>query len=329
MNWKGRKVLVTGAGGFIGSHLVEALVALGAKTTAHVHYNSRNDWGWIESLPDHVKKRLRVFPGDIRDSDNIRKAVQGQEVVFHLASLISIPFSYEAPESYLSTNSRGTMNVLQASLEAKVKKVVHTSTSEVYGTAQYTPIDEKHPLQAQSPYSASKIGADKIAESYFYTYQLPVTILRPFNTFGPRQSARAIIPNIIMQAHSGGPITVGSIEPVRDFMYVQDTVKGFLKTAESSKTAGETINIGTGQGITIKELIHALQRMMKREFRIISEKRRVRPSKSEVMRLICDFRKAKRLIGWKPTCTLDEGLEKTIHWLSQHLSYYKTGHYNI
>ena len=221
------------------------------------------------------------------------------------------------------------MNVLQASLEAKVEKVVHTSTSEVYGTAKYTPIDEKHPLQAQSPYSASKIGADKIAESYYYTYQLPVAILRPFNTYGQRQSARAIIPTIIMQAHSGSPISVGSIEPIRDFMYVEDTVKGFLKTAESNKTVGETINIGTGQGITIKELVHTLQRMMKRELRIISEHQRVRPPASEVMRLVCDFRKAKRLMGWKPTCTLDEGLEKTIHWMGRHLSYYKTNLYNI
>ena len=329
MNWKGRKVLVTGAGGFIGSHLVEALVKRGARTTTLVHYNSRNDWGWIEALPETVKKKLSVFPGDVRDPENVRKAVRGQEVVFHLAALIAIPFSYEAPESYLSTNLRGTMNVLQACLEAKVQKLVHTSTSEVYGTAQYTPIDEKHPLQAQSPYAASKIGADKMAESYFYSYQLPVTILRPFNTFGPRQSARAIIPTIITQACSGRKIAVGSIKPIRDFMFVEDTVMGFLRIAESSKTVGETINIGTGQGITIKELIHIIQRITKREFRVISDHRRVRPVTSEVMRLICDFRKAKKLMNWEPTCAVEEGLEKTVQWMDRRLSYYKAHLYNI
>lgn len=329
MNWKGKKVLVTGAGGFIGSHLVEALVEKGAKTTAYVHYNSRNDWGWIETFQDETKKKLTVIAGDIRDPENVRKAVRGQDILFHLASLISIPFSYEASRSYLSTNLMGAMNVVQAALEAKIERLVHTSTSEVYGTAQYVPIDEIHSLQAQSPYSASKIGADKIAESYFYTYGLPVGILRPFNTFGPRQSSRAIIPTIITQALKGKEIVLGSLEPVRDFLFVGDTVRGFIKMAESPKTIGETVHIGTGSGVTIKELIAKIGRLMKRDLRVKSDRNRIRPEKSEVMRLVCDNRKAVQLMGWKPDYTLEEGLRETIDWMTRNLKNYKTDIYNV
>ena len=329
MNWKGKKVLVTGAGGFIGSHLVETLVKCGARPTALVHYNSRGEWGWIETYPDSLKKKVRVIAGDIRDPDSVRKAVQGQKIVFHLASLISIPFSYDAPENYLFTNVRGAMNVLRACMDEKVEKIVHTSTSEVYGTAQYVPIDEGHPLQGQSPYSASKIGADKVVESYFYSYGVPATILRPFNTFGPRQSARAIIPTIISQALSGKDVVVGATDPIRDFLFVEDTVNGFLLAAASEKSIGETIHIGTGTGVTIKKLISITQKLMGKEFHVVTHKERIRPGKSEVMRLVCDNRKARALLKWEPTRNLEEGLRETIDWIAKHLSLYKSRLYNI
>jgi NAD dependent epimerase/dehydratase len=329
MNWRGKKVLVTGAGGFIGSHLVEALIAKGAKTTAYVHYNSRNDWGWIETFNGKTQKKLSVIAGDVRDSENIRRAVRGNEVVFHLASLISIPFSYEATRSYLATNLMGGMNIVQACLEGRVEKLVHTSTSEVYGTAQYVPIDEAHALQAQSPYSASKISADKVAESYFFAHGLRVGILRPFNTFGPRQSARAIIPTIISQALKRKEIVIGSLDPVRDFLFVNDTVEGFIKMAESGRTVGETVHIGSGRGVSVGDLIRTIGRLLGRELRVKSDPKRFRPEKSEVMRLVCDNRKAKKLMGWEPSHSLEDGLRETIAWIDKNPDYFKAELYNV
>ncbi|MCI0514607.1 SDR family NAD(P)-dependent oxidoreductase, partial [candidate division KSB1 bacterium] len=262
MDWKNKQILVTGAGGFIGSHLTEQLVTAGAKVRAFVHYNSRNDWGLLERLPAEVKARIEIFLGEIQDPFAVRQAVSGCEVVFHLAALIAIPYSYRAPASYVDTNVKGTLNVMQACLDAGVKKVVHTSTSETYGSAIYTPIDEQHPLQGQSPYSASKIGADKIAESYWLSFGLPVATIRPFNTYGPRQSARAVIPTIITQTLTRDQIHLGSLTPVRDLNYVADTVAGFIQVAAAENSIGEVINIGFGQGITIGELAQKIFNLM-------------------------------------------------------------------
>jgi len=315
VNWKGRKVLVTGAGGFIGSHLVEALVKRGARTTTLVHYNSRNDWGWIEALPETVKKKLSVFPGDVRDPENVRKAVRGQEVVFHLAALIAIPFSYEAPESYLSTNLGGTMNVLQACLEAKVQKLVHTSTSEVYGTAQYTPIDEKHPLQAQSPYAASKLAADMLALSYHHAYGLPVVIVRPFNTYGPYQKSNqegGVVAVFLARALAGKSLPVfGEGSQTRDFLYVDDCADLVLRAAADPRALGEIVNGGTGREITILELAKLIAGPAGR----IEHKPHPHPQ-SEIHRLRCDPSKAMALLGWKPTVTLEEGIRRTKEWMS-------------
>ena len=278
MSLKQKKILVTGAGGFIGSHLTEELVKIGADVKAFVHYNSRNDWGLLEYLPDTIKNEVDFFSGDIQDSIAVRKAVKDIDVVFHLAALIGIPYSYIAPDSYINTNIKGTLNVMQACLEEGVEKVVHTSTSEVYGTANYVPIDEKHPLQGQSPYSASKIGADKIAESYNLSFNLPVATIRPFNTFGPRQSARAIIPTIISQALSSGIIQLGSLTPLRDFTYVKDTVDGYIKIAESPKSIGEVINTGNGKSITIGELTEKIISLIdKPDVQISCDEKRIRP----------------------------------------------------
>ena len=326
---KNKKVLVTGAGGFIGSHLTEELVKSGAKVRALAHYNSRNDWGLIDLLPKEIKQELEVITGDIQDPFMIRKAVKGCAVVFHLAALIAIPYSYIAPESYVNVNIKGTLNVLQACLEEGVEKVVHTSTSETYGTAQYTPIDEKHPLQGQSPYSASKIGADKIAESFYRSFGLPVATTRPFNTYGPRQSARAIIPTIITQALVSSEVNLGLLTPVRDLTYVKDTVAGFLKVAESDKSVGEVINIGTGCGITIGDLAEKIIGFVGKDVTIVRDEQRVRPEKSEVMQLLCDNRKAKELIGWEPRYALEEGLRGTIKWIKKNLDLYKAGIYNV
>jgi len=329
MEWGKKRALVTGAGGFIGSHLSEELVKLGAKVRALVHYNSRNDWGLIELLPEEVKQELEVVTGDIQDPYMMRKAVKDCDIVFHLAALIAIPYSYIAPESYVNTNVKGTLNLLQACLEEGVEKVVHTSTSETYGTAKYTPIDENHPLQGQSPYSASKIGADKIAESFYLSFDLPVATIRPFNTYGPRQSARAIIPTIITQVLSSSEVKLGLLTPVRDLTYVKDTVTGFLKVAESDRAVGEVINIGTGSGITIKELAEKIIELVDKDVRIVRDEQRIRPEKSEVMELICDSRKAKELIGWEPRYTLEEGLRETIRWIQDNLDLYKAEIYNI
>jgi len=327
---EGKKVLVTGAGGFIGSHLVEALVAKGAEVKTLVRYNSRNDWGMLENIPSDVKDNLDITTGDIIDFSVVKKAVKNCDIIFHLAALIGIPYSYVAPESYVNTNIKGTLNVMQASLEEGVEKVVHTSTSEVYGTAKYVPIDENHPLQGQSPYSASKIGADMLAYSFFLSFNAPVAIIRPFNTFGPRQSARAVIPTIISQALSEEEINLGSLTPVRDLTYVKDTVNGFIKIAESDESIGEIINIGNGKGISVGELAKKILTLMECHTTTIrTDEERVRPEKSEVMQLICDNSKAKKTVGWSPQYSLDQGLQETIRWIKLHKKMYKFDAYNV
>jgi NAD dependent epimerase/dehydratase len=329
MNWKGCRVLVTGAGGFIGSHLVDELISRGAEVTAFVHYNARNDWGMLEGRYDGKTPHLKVITGDVTDAHFVKKAVSGKTIVFHLAALIGIPYSYAAPESYINTNVKGTLNIMQACLDERVERVVHTSTSEVYGTAEYTPIDEKHPLKGQSPYSASKIGGDKIAESFYCSFGLPVTTIRPFNTFGPRQSTRAVIPTIITQAVTSNTIKLGSLDPVRDLTYVADTVLGFIKMAESKKTIGRTVNTGSGRGVTIGDLANLIIEQVNPEATIVCEKMRVRPKKSEVMELLCDNRCAKDLAGWKPVYTLEDGLSLTVEWMKEHIESYKTGLYTV
>lgn len=317
------KVLVTGAGGFIGSNLVEELIKSGITVKAFIHYNSSNSWGNLEFLPEDIKKEIEVISGNIQDPFSVNNAVKGQDTVFHLAALIGIPYSYKAPNSYVNTNVIGTLNILQACLDNNIEKIVHTSTSETYGTAIYTPIDEKHPLKAQSPYSASKIGADKLAESYHLSFGLPIAIIRPFNTFGPRQSARAIIPTIISQILSGSKVVIGSINPVRDFTFVKDTVNGFIKIATEQKSAGELINIGSGKGISIGELAHKIIQMINPETEIIIDTKRIRPDKSEVMKLICDNTKAREILNWKPNFSLEDGIKETISYIKNHLELYK------
>ena len=329
MNLVSKNILVTGAGGFIGSHLTEELVKLGVSVKALVKYNSRNDWGLLEMLPKDLQKSIEVVPGDIRDPYMVKKAVSGCDVVFHLASLIAIPYSYKAPTSYVDTNIGGTINVLQAALETGIEKFIHTSTSEVYGTAQYTPIDEKHPLQGQSPYSASKIGADKIVESYCLSFDMPVTTIRPFNSFGPRQSARAIIPTIITQAIQKDSVEVGQLDTIRDFTFVKDTVAGFLKIAECNDTLGETVNIGSGKAITINDLAELIFRLMDKQKPIVSRQDRLRPQKSEVMKLLCDNRKAYHLMNWRPETNFKQGLQETIEFFLSHAERYKSCIYNL
>jgi NAD dependent epimerase/dehydratase len=329
MKWQDRPVLVTGAGGFIGSHLVDELLQRGAEVTAFVHYNARNDWGMLEGHYTETTPHLKVIAGDVTDALFVKKAVADKEIVFHLAALIGIPYSYIAPESYINTNIRGTLNLMQACLEENVDRIVHTSTSEVYGTAQYTPIDEKHPLQGQSPYSASKIGADKIAESFYCSFGLPVMTIRPFNTFGPRQSTRAVIPTIITQALTSDRVRLGSLTPVRDLTYIADTVSGFIKISESIKTIGRTVNTGSGRGVTIGELSDIIIEKVNPNVKIVAEQKRVRPEKSEVMQLLCDNRLAEELAGWRPAYTLEEGLDLTIGWMKEHIASYKTGVYSV
>ncbi len=314
----GKKVLVTGANGFIGSHLAETLVDAGADVTAFVHYNSLNSWGWIDSIDRDKRNALKVVAGDIRDPHGVRTAVAGQDVVFHLAALIGIPFSYHSPDSYVETNIKGTLNVLQACREHGTARVLVTSTSEVYGTAQYVPIDEKHPYQGQSPYSASKIGADRLAESFFRSFRLPVTIVRPFNTYGPRQSARAVIPTIITQLLAGeSEVHLGSTSPTRDFNYVQDTVSGFLAIAASDRTIGEEINIASEVEISIGTLAVELVRQINPKSRVVRDDQRVRPEDSEVERLLGSNRKIRELTGWSPAYSLDSGLAETIAWFRE------------
>jgi NAD dependent epimerase/dehydratase len=308
-------VLVTGAGGFIGSHLVQELVRDGAQVRAFVHYNSRSDRGWLEDLPADVAEQVEVIAGEIQDPFSVAGAVRGTEVVFHLAALIGIPYSYLAPKSYVDTNVLGTLNVLEAARRSDVERIVHTSTSETYGTAQYTPIDERHPLQGQSPYSASKIGADKIAESYFRSMDLPVSTLRPFNTFGPRQSLRAVIPTIIAQALAGREVRLGSLDPVRDFTFVTDTARAFIAIASSPETIGATLNSGSGRSITIGDLARLILRLTGSEAELVHEGQRVRPENSEVFELVADASALRRLTGWEPAVDLESGLEKTIAWM--------------
>jgi len=329
MQWTNRKVLVTGAGGFIGSHLCEALIESGADVTALIHYNSRNDWGNLEFLSPQHKAALRVVAGNIEDSDYVAKQVKEKSVVFHLAALIAIPYSYVAPLSYVRTNVEGTLAVLEAARMYDVERIVHTSTSETYGTALYTPIDEKHPLQGQSPYSASKIGADKIAESFYRSFSLPVISVRPFNTYGPRQSARAVIPTIISQALTQNEIKLGALDPVRDLNYVKDTVQGFIKAAEAPQAVGEVINISAGKGITIGELATLLLDLMECHKPIVMQEDRVRPANSEVFKLIGDNTKAHKTLGWTPRYTLQEGLKETIAFIANHQHLYKTNQYVI
>lgn len=332
MNLKGKKVLVTGADGFIGSHLVEALIAKGCDVRAFVFYNSFNSWGWLDTIPFELQKELDVFAGDIRDPNGVRNAMEGCDVVFHLAALIAIPFSYHSPDSYVDTNIKGTLNVLQAARDLNVEKVLVTSTSEVYGTAQYAPIDEKHPYQGQSPYSATKIGADRIAESFYRSFETPVVIVRPFNTFGPRQSARAVIPTIITQLLSGKEILeLGDLTPTRDFNYVRDTVNGFIALAESDKAIGEEVNIATGTEQTVGDVAKHLIALINPSAVVKTDEERIRPEKSEVFRLIGDNKKIKEMTSWSPSYDLYKGLEETVAWFKKdaNLSKYKSWLYNI
>ncbi len=324
------RILVTGADGFIGSHLVEALVNEGHKVRAFAYYNSFNTWGWLDTLSKEVMNEVDVFTGDIRDPNGVREAMKNVDEVFHLAALIAIPFSYHSPDSYVDTNIKGTLNVLQAAKDLGTKRVLCTSTSEVYGTAQYVPIDELHPYQGQSPYSATKIGADRIAESFYRSFNLPVTIVRPFNTYGPRQSARAVIPTIITQLLTGKEeIQLGALSPTRDFNYVKDTVQGFIAIAQSEQTIGEEINIATQSEVSIGELTKELIRQINPNAGIICDEQRLRPEKSEVNRLLGSNQKIKKLTSWSPSYTLEMGLAETIDWLKHNLDKYKTDIYNV
>ncbi len=330
MNLKGKKVLVTGADGFIGSHLTEKLVEIGADVTALVQYNSFNSWGWIDTFSNDIKNNINIVSGDIREYDGVKRIVKDNEVVFHLAALIAIPYSYLSPMAYVKTNIEGTTNVLEACREYDIEKVLHTSTSETYGSAIYVPIDEKHPMQGQSPYSASKIGADKIAESFYRSFNLPVSIVRPFNTYGPRQSARAVIPTIISQLLYGkNEIELGSLTPTRDFNYVKDTVNGFIEIAKSDKTIGEEINIATQNEISIGQLANEIVSQINPKARIICDEKRLRPEKSEVNRLLGCNKKIKELTNWEAKYTLEEGIRETIKWIEKNLSNFKADIYNV
>ena len=325
-----KKVLVTGSDGFIGSHLTEELVKKGYQVRAFVYYNSFNNWGWLDTLPKEIMDNVEIFQGDIRDPNGVEEAMRGVDAVFHLAALIAIPFSYHSPDTYVDTNIKGTLNVLQAARKLNTERLLVTSTSEVYGTAQYVPIDEKHPFQGQSPYSATKIGADRLAESFYRSFQLPVTIVRPFNTYGPRQSARAVIPTIITQLLAGKTeIKLGSLTPTRDFNYVKDTVNGFIEIYKSDKTIGEEINIATQKEISIGELAEELIRQINPNAKIICDEQRLRPEKSEVNRLLGSNEKILHLTNWKPQYSLEKGLQNTILFLRENLNKYKIDLYNI
>ncbi|MGO9016308.1 MAG: NAD-dependent 4,6-dehydratase LegB [Dissulfurispiraceae bacterium] len=332
MGLKNKKVLVTGADGFIGSHLVEKLLSEGCRVKAFVYYNSFNSWGWLDSLSKEKLECLEIFAGDVRDPNGVRKAVKGADIVFHLAALIGIPFSYHSPDSYIDTNIKGTLNVLQACRDFDVGRTVITSTSEVYGTARYVPIDEKHPLQGQSPYSASKIGADKIAESFYRSFNTPVVIARPFNTYGPRQSARAIVPTIITQLLNGADeMYLGSLHPTRDLNYVSDICRGFISLACCDEAVGREVNIGSGQEISIGDLAELIISLFNSNAKVVTEETRRRPEKSEVERLLCDNGLIKQLTGWQPEFSLKKGLEQTIEWFrdTNNLSKYKGNIYNV
>lgn len=324
------RVLVTGAAGFIGSHLTQRLVQDGHQVRAFVRYNSQNNWGWLDVFPPPVIQEVEVHRGDLKDPEAIRKAVEGIEVIYHLGALISIPYSYVNPLDLVQTNVLGTANVLNACLPSKsLIKLVHTSTSEVYGTACFTPITEEHPLQAQSPYSATKIAADKLAESYHKSFGLPIAIVRPFNTFGPRQSSRAIISSIIVQALHGETVRIGSLEPVRDFCFVKDTVAGFVAVASAERSVGRVLNIGTGTGISIRRLVQTILKMTGSKAQVVVDQSRIRPEQSEVMELICDASQAKRIIGWTASLSLEEGLQETIAWMRENRQRYKPEMYTF
>jgi NAD dependent epimerase/dehydratase len=322
------KVLVTGAGGFIGSHLSERLVELGSKVKVIVRYNSRSDWGLLEMLPKQRLDEIEVIMGDLRDGDAVRSAAKDVDIIFHLGSLIAIPYSYIHPRETIETNIMGTLNILTAARENSIEKVIHVSTSEVYGTAQYVPIDEKHPLQGQSPYSASKIGADMIAESFYRSFGVPVTIVRPFNTFGPRQSARAVIPAIISQVLTKECVYLGALHPTRDYTYIDDVVEAFIKVASLS-LAGEVINIGSNFEISIGDIARKIMSIIGKNKEVMVDSKRIRPPKSEVERLWCDNAKAKGLLKWEPKIGFDEGLKMTIAWISDSISLYKPEIYNV
>jgi NAD dependent epimerase/dehydratase len=323
VNWTGRKVLVTGAGGFIGSHLVDLLARRGAKVRAFVRYNSRGTFGWLHDLPNEIYKSVEVSQGDLRDADAVLRAVRGTDFVFHLGAMISIPYSYVSPTEAAAVNVIGTLNVLNACRFLGIERLIHTSTSETYGTARSVPINESHPMQGQSPYSASKIGADKLAESFHRSFDLPVATVRPFNTYGPRQSARALIPTIMVQALTMPTVKLGSLTPTRDFTFVADTIQGMLRAAEVSETVGREINLGTGREISVGDLVHLIARICGKPIDVQQEKLRVRPENSEVNRLLADNSLARKLMDWQPTISLEEGLAKTLNWLREHLSEYQ------
>lgn len=330
MEWKNKKVLVTGSDGFIGSHLVEALLKKGAKVRSFVYYNSFNSWGWLDHFSPLQKSKLDIFSGDIRDPNGVREAVKGVDVVFHLAALIGIPFSYHSPDSYVDTNIKGTLNILQAAREAKLEKILVTSTSEVYGTAQYVPISESHPVNPQSPYAATKAAADSLALSFYRSFNLPVTVVRPFNTFGSRQSARAIIPTIIAQIYSGKKsIALGNLEAMRDFTYVSDTVDGFIQLAETKKTEGSVYNVGSGREVSVGDLVKIISQILKKDIKVLRDKQRIRPAKSEVGRLLCDMSKIKKKCSWEARVSLEDGLKKTCRWFKDNANLYKAGIYNV
>ncbi len=324
------RILITGADGFIGSHLTEELVKKGYKVKAFVYYNSFNSWGWLDSLDKQIISEVEVFTGDIRDPYGVEEAVKGVDVIFHLAALIAIPFSYHSPDTYVDTNIKGTLNILQAAKKYNIGRILITSTSEVYGTAQYVPIDEKHPFQGQSPYSATKIGADRLAEAFYRSFQLPITIVRPFNTYGPRQSARAVIPTIITQLLSGATeLKLGSLTPTRDFNYVKDTVNAFISIYQSEKTIGEEINIATEKEISIGELAEKLIELINPEAKIVCEEERLRPQNSEVNRLLGSNKKILRLTDWTIQFSFEQGLCQTIDFYRENLDKYKTDIYNL
>lgn len=328
----GARILVTGADGFIGSHLTESLVYAGCSVRAFTLYNSFNSWGWLDHLSKDIKDSLEVVSGDIRDPHGVKEAMRGCDIVFHLAALIAIPYSYHSPDTYVDTNIKGTLNILQAAKELGIRKIIHTSTSEVYGTARFVPITEEHPLQGQSPYSATKIAADQLANSFYTSFGLPVTIIRPFNTYGPRQSARAVISTVISQIAAGSrKIKLGALHPTRDFNYVLDTVQGFIDVAESEKTVGQVINCGSNYEISIGDTVKLIAEIMGVEIEIQTDETRFRPENSEVERLWCDNRKIEQLTGYKPRTELRQGLEKTVEWFSDpvNLKQYKTDIYNV
>ncbi len=328
--WKNKKILITGADGFIGSHLTQRLVNAGAQVRAFVYYNSFSSWGWLETLAKEEQERLDVFMGDVRDPNGVETAMKDVAIVFHLAALIGIPYSYHSPDSYVDTNIQGTLNILQAARKLKAKKVLHTSTSEVYGTAQYVPMDERHPIVPQSPYAATKAAADDLALSFYRSFDLPVTVVRPFNTFGPRQSARAIIPTIITQIQSGTKtIQLGNLAATRDFNYVVNLVDAFLALAQATKTDGEVFNVGTGDDISVRGLVDLVSKITGKKVRIAQEKKRFRPQKSEVERLQCRAAKIKKVCGWTPRVSLEEGLELTCRWFQDNAHRYKAEIYHV